>query len=83
MTTDDISVLLTTLRTHIARGETESAIEALDELSEALAAMYDTEGVPVGWKIIGIGNDGSVLCEDSVGHRRRYLFSQASDERIN
>lgn len=34
----------------------------------------DTEGAPIGWKIIATGNDGSVLCESPYGNRRRYWF---------
>ena len=34
----------------------------------------DTDGAPIGWKIVGIGNDGSVLCQKGNGQRRRYLF---------
>ena len=34
----------------------------------------DSEGDPVGWKILATGNDGSVLCESPSGNRRRYWF---------
>lgn len=34
----------------------------------------DTLDEPVGWKIIAIGSDGSVLCCSPTGRRRRYWF---------
>jgi hypothetical protein len=34
----------------------------------------DTEGDPIGWKIVATGNDGSVLCEAPNGRRSRYWF---------
>ena len=34
----------------------------------------DTEGDPIGWKIVATGNDGSVLCEAPNGRRARYWF---------
>ncbi len=34
----------------------------------------ETEGDPIGWKIIATGDDGSVLCESPTGNRRRYWF---------
>jgi len=34
----------------------------------------DTEGEPIGWKIVSTGNDGSVLCEAPNGRRVRYWF---------
>jgi hypothetical protein len=36
----------------------------------------DTEGEPIGWKIVAIGNNGSVLCEAPNGRRVRYLFTE-------
>jgi hypothetical protein len=33
----------------------------------------DTEGEPIGWNIVAIGNDGSALCEKN-GKRKRWLF---------
>ena len=38
----------------------------------------DTDGDPIGWKIVGIGNDGSVLCEKGNGQRRRYSFGDGA-----
>ena len=32
----------------------------------------DTDGSPVGWTILAIGRDGSILCESPTGRRRRY-----------
>ena len=40
----------------------------------------DTDGDPIGWKIVGIGKDGSVLCEKGNGQRRRYLFGDGAKE---
>jgi len=34
----------------------------------------DTEGGPIGWKIVATGNDGSILCEAPNGRRCRYWF---------
>jgi len=34
-----------------------------------------TEGAPVGWKIVALGSDGSVLCEHTTGRRVRYWFT--------
>ena len=39
----------------------------------------DTDGDPIGWKIVGIGKDGSVLCEKGNGQRRRYLFGDGAN----
>ena len=40
-------------------------------------AEYETddEGDPVGCKIVAIGDDGSVLCENHYGKRVRYQFA--------
>lgn len=40
----------------------------------------DTDGDPIGWKIVGIGKDGSVLCEKGNGQRRRYSFGDVAKE---
>ena len=40
----------------------------------------DTDGEPIGWKIVGIGKDGSVLCEKGNGQRRRYSFADGAKE---
>ena len=40
----------------------------------------DTDGDPIGWKIVGIGKDGSVLCEKGNGQRRRYSFADGAKE---
>ena len=32
----------------------------------------DTDGAPVGWTIVAIGRDGSILCQSPTGRRRRY-----------
>jgi hypothetical protein len=32
----------------------------------------DTEGSPVGWSIVSIGRDGSILCVSPSGRRKRY-----------
>ena len=40
----------------------------------------DTDGEPIGWKIVGIGKDGSVLCEKGNGQRRRYSFGDGAKE---
>jgi hypothetical protein len=34
----------------------------------------DTEGDPVGWTIVSIGNDGSLLCRKDNGRRARFWF---------
>ena len=34
---------------------------------------YETEGAPVGWTIVGVSKT-SVLCQNSTGARRRYMF---------
>jgi len=34
----------------------------------------DPNGDPVGWTIVAIGDDGSVLCQSPRGQRRRYWF---------
>lgn len=39
----------------------------------------DTDGEPIGWKIVGIGKDGSVLCEKPNGQRRRYSFGDGAN----
>lgn len=43
----------------------------------------DTEGDPIGWKIIATGNDGSVLCESPSGNRRRYWFLGRGEPNMN
>jgi hypothetical protein len=43
----------------------------------------DTDGDPIGWKIVGIGNDGSVLCEKGNGQRRRYSFGDWAKEQLS
>lgn len=40
----------------------------------------DTDGEPIGWKIVGIGEGGSVLCEKPNGQRRRYSFGDWAKE---
>ena len=39
----------------------------------------DTEGDPIGWKIVATGNDGSVLCEKENGRRARFWFTNKKD----
>lgn len=39
---------------------------------------FDEE--PIGWKIVSIGHDGSVLCESPQGHRRRYVFRLSPED---
>lgn len=41
---------------------------------EQQAESDDATGVPVGWSIVAVGNDGSVLCQSTNGSRRRYWF---------
>jgi len=44
------------------------------EIVQTRKGDIDTDGEPIGWKIVGIGKDGSVLCEKGNGQRRRYSF---------
>ena len=41
------------------------------EIVQMRKGDIDTDGAPIGWKIVGIGKDGSVLCEKGNGQRRR------------
>lgn len=35
---------------------------------------FDTEGDPVGWAIVAVGDDGTVLCRSPNGRRARFAF---------
>lgn len=48
------------------------------EILQMRKGDIDTDGDPIGWKIVGIGKDGSVLCEKGNGQRRRYLFGDGT-----
>jgi len=48
--------------------------DARDVVMSLLDIGDETEGDPIGWKIIATGNDGSVLCQSPSGNRRRYWF---------
>lgn len=39
-----------------------------------VSSRDDLEGEPVGWTILAIGDDGSVLCRSPSGRRARYWF---------
>lgn len=47
----------------------------LEEMRE-IQEDDDPDGDPVGWVIVAIGDDGSVLCESKTGNRRRYWFGE-------
>ena len=49
------------------------------EMTVTRKGDIDTDGDPIGWKIVGIGKDGSVLCEKGNGQRRRYLFGDGAN----
>ena len=49
------------------------------EIVQMRKGDIDTDGAPIGWKIVGIGNDGSVLCEKGNGQRRRYSFGDGAN----
>lgn len=50
------------------------------EMTVTRRGDIDTDGEPIGWKIVGIGKDGSVLCEKGNGQRRRYLFGDGAKD---
>lgn len=50
------------------------------EMTVTRKGDIDTDGEPIGWKIVGIGKDGSVLCEKGNGQRRRYSFGDWAKE---
>lgn len=54
---------------------TENAEALFDWLSD-LSLKID--GDPIGWKIVAIGDDGSVLCEHPTGRCVRYWFTTKS-----
>lgn len=46
-----------------------------DEIFDSITSgADDTQGEPVGWEIVGIGADGSVLCRSPLGKRKRWQF---------
>ena len=49
------------------------------EMTVTRRGDIDTDGEPIGWKIVGIGKDGSVLCEKGNGQRRRYSFGDGAN----
>ena len=49
------------------------------EMTVTRKGDIDTDGEPIGWKIVGIGKDGSVLCEKPNGQRRRYSFGDGAN----
>ena len=49
------------------------------EIVQMRKGDIDTDGEPIGWKIVGIGKDGSVLCEKGNGQRRRYSFGDGAN----
>lgn len=40
--------------------------------ADDVKAGDDTNGSPVGWTIVAIGRDGSILCQSPTGKRQRY-----------
>lgn len=50
------------------------------EIVQTRNGDIDTDGDPIGWKIVGIGKDGSVLCEKGNGQRRRYSFERKGEQ---
>ena len=50
------------------------------EIVQMRKGDIDTDGEPIGWKIVGIGKDGSVLCEKDNGQRRRYSFGDGAKD---
>jgi len=50
------------------------------EIVQTRKGDIDTDGDPIGWKIVVIGKDGSVLCEKPNGQRRRYSFADGAKE---
>jgi hypothetical protein len=50
------------------------------EMDVTRSGDIDTDGEPIGWKIVGIGEGGSVLCEKPNGQRRRYSFGDGAKE---
>jgi DNA repair exonuclease SbcCD ATPase subunit len=50
------------------------------EMDVTRSGDIDTDGEPIGWKIVGIGEGGSVLCEKPNGQRRRYSFGDWAKE---
>ena len=77
---DDSSVVLISVMKRW--GQDGSVAVVIDELSEmeveqiemTAATADDIEGDPIGWEIVSIGHDGSVLCKKPNGQRVRYLF---------
>jgi uncharacterized coiled-coil DUF342 family protein len=49
------------------------------EMDVTRSGDIDTDGEPIGWKIVGIGEGGSVLCEKPNGQRRRYSFGDGAN----
>lgn len=55
--------------------ETSAMAQVLRHLRNATCGSDDTDGPPIGWTIVGIGDNGTILCESPTGHRRRYWLS--------
>lgn len=55
----------------------QNGVKSLVDELQAILGIDSTEGDPVGWTIVAIGNDGSVLCESKGKGRRRYWFNES------
>lgn len=77
---DDAAVVLMSVMKRW--GQDSSVAVVIDELSGmeveqiemTVATADDIEGDPIGWEIVSIGHDGSVLCKKPNGQLARYLF---------
>lgn len=62
-----------------AKEEADAMISELREaggsdLDSVIEASEATDGTAIGWTIVKINSDGSILCRDSRGTRRRFWF---------
>ena len=49
-----------------------SNVTTSSENIDSVRSSDDVSGSPVGWTIVAIGRDGSILCQSPQGQRRRY-----------
>lgn len=59
--------------------ETSEMAQVLRHLRTATGCTDEVEGSPIGWSIVGIGKDGSILCQSPTGKRRRYWLNNDAD----
>ena len=49
-----------------------SNVTTSSENIDSVRSSDDVSGSPIGWTIVAIGRDGSILCQSPNGTRRRY-----------